>query len=153
MEQLIECPICNNKDRCFEDVLEDKDFSSYLCFGCGFTSNSHYTKESTDRLEHIQKTADIVRDLEFFDESRELYWYPSVINMNTLGIIFPEGTPESFEWKYAKVVPVSDGEQYPVPGKPGEFYDTKLDVENAEVFGQYEFLDACKSMGIAKDTE
>ena len=38
--------------------------------------------------------------------------------------------------------------QYPIPGKDGEFYTEKLDVENAKEYGQYEFMDACKDMGI-----
>jgi len=28
-----------------------------------------------------------------------------------------------------------------------------LDVEDAKTFGQYEFLDACKDMGIIKDLD
>ena len=42
-------------------------------------------------------------------------------------------------------------DQYPVPNKDGEFYKEKLDVENAETYGQYEFLDACKKMGITME--
>ena len=30
-------------------------------------------------------------------------------------------------------------------------YSQRLDVENAETFGQYEFMKACKSMGITQD--
>ena len=40
---------------------------------------------------------------------------------------------------------------YPIPGKDGEYYTERLDVEHAMEFGQYEFLSACKSMGIVKD--
>ena len=38
----------------------------------------------------------------------------------------------------------------PYLGKDGEYYTERLDVDNVE-FGQYEFLEACKSMGIVKD--
>ena len=43
---------------------------------------------------------------------------------------------------------VEENEKYPIPGEEGEFYESKLDVENAEIFGQYKFLDACVAMGI-----
>ena len=89
-------------------------------------------------------------NLKFFDEKREIYWYPSVVNMGPKGIIFPEGNVEYWVWKYAEVVEVPKEEQknYPVLDKDGEFYTEKLDVENAQTFGQYEFLEACKCMGI-----
>ena len=49
-EKVITCPNCFNDKRCFEDeqVLEEKKFSSFMCFNCGFTSNSTYTWESPE---------------------------------------------------------------------------------------------------------
>ena len=34
-----------------------------------------------------------------------------------------------------------------------EGHDKRLDIENPEVFGQYEFMDACQAMGIIKDLD
>ena len=39
MEKVIVCPVCNDKDRCFEDVQDT--FSSFMCFNCGFMSYSY----------------------------------------------------------------------------------------------------------------
>jgi len=39
-------------------------------------------------------------------------------------------------------------ESYPILNEEGKFYTEKLDVKNAMEFGQYEFLQACQSMGI-----
>jgi hypothetical protein len=73
--------------------------------------------------------------------------------MGKLGIIYPEGTLEDWKWKYARVVDVGKDEEmkYRIPDKPGEYYETKLDVDNAEIFGRLEFLQACKAMGIARE--
>ena len=92
----------------------------------------------------------LVDELKTFDEERQIWWYPSVLNMGPKGIIFPEGNLSNWVWRYAKVVevPKEEQEQYPIPGKDGEFYTEKLDVENAQSYGQYEFLQACKDMGI-----
>ena len=70
-----------------------------------------------------------------------------------MGMIFPEGSINKWVWKYATVVevPKNEKESYPVPGKDGEFYTEKLDMEGAIEYGQYEFLQACKDMGFAKD--
>ncbi len=129
MEKVIDCPVCYDKDACFEDVQET--FKSYMCFNCGFMSNSNFIEENLDKVENTSK---LVNELKYLDEEREIYWYPSVVNMGPKGVIYPEGSEESWVWRYAKVVdvPKEEQKQYPIPGKDGEFYDTKLDVENAE---------------------
>ena len=148
MERVIDCPVCYDSDACFEDTQEK--FKSYMCFNCGFMSNSHYTEENLDKVENTSK---LVNDLKFLDEEKQIYLYPSVVNMGPKGIIFPEGNVENWVWKYAEVVEVSEEEQkqYPIPDKEGEFYTEKLDVANAGTFGQYEFLEACKKMGITME--
>ena len=148
MERVIDCPVCFDHDACFEDTQEK--FESYMCFNCGFMSSSHYTKENADKVEN---TSQLVNDLKFFDEERKIYWFPSVVNMGPKGIIFPEGNVDQWVWKYAELVEIPKEEQknYPILEEPGEFNTEKLDVENAETFGQYEFLEACKKMGITME--
>ena len=145
MERVIDCPVCFDTDACFEDIQEK--FKSYMCFNCGFMSSSYYKKDTVKEVEGMVKLVD---ELKVFDEERQIWWYPSVLNMGPKGIIFPEGNPDNWIWKYARVVEVSEEEQkqYPIPGKDWEFYTEKLDVENAKEYGQYEFMDACKDMGI-----
>jgi hypothetical protein len=113
-------------------------------------SSSYYTEDGLDRMENSTK---LINELKFLDEVRQIYWYPSVVNMGPKGIIFPEGSVEEWVWKFAVPVPVdeSEKESYPIPGKDGEFYTEKLDIDNAETFGQYEFLKACESMGITTE--
>ena len=155
MEHVIQCPICFNNDKCFEDIIEheNKTLSSYLCINCGYTSNSYFTKNSNELQDHKKLTAKIVNDLEIFDDARGIYWYPSVINMGKLGIIYPEGTIDDWKWKYAKVnpVPVEDKEKYPVEGKPGEFHETFLDLESATEYEPLDFLSALRDMGLTRD--
>ena len=80
----IKCPNCFSEEKCFEETVvreNEDDFKSYLCFHCGFTSNSFYTKDNKARAQHLETTAELIKELEFFDEERQIYWYPSVINM------------------------------------------------------------------------
>tara|TARA_R110000822_G_scaffold204901_2_gene341529 strand:- start:690 stop:1046 length:357 start_codon:yes stop_codon:yes gene_type:complete len=113
-------------------------------------SNSVYTE---DNLNQIENSSKLVNELKHYDDGRKIYWYPSVVNMGAKGIIFPEGSPDNWNWKYAEVVPIEEKEQldYPIPGEDDKYYTEKLDVENAQIFGQYEFLEACKKMGITMD--
>ena len=143
MERVIDCPCCFDVDRCFEDI--QKDFKSYLCFNCGFMSDSRYEIDSIGLIENLKKSPKLVQDLQFKDIKRNIVWFPAVINMGERGLIFPEGTPDNFVWKYAQVVDVPEEERPKYNN-----YDRRLDVENAESFGQKGFLEACKTMGITR---
>ena len=66
--------------------------------------------------------------------------------MGELGMIFPEGTKYDYVWKYATLVDIPEEER-----KNYDNYTQRLDVENAKIFSQFEFMEACKAMGITKD--
>ena len=143
MERVITCPVCWDNNQCFEEIQET--FSSYLCFHCGFMSDSRYEIGSLQLIENLKKSPKLVQDVKFEDKGRNITWFPSVINMGELGMIFPEGTPKDYVWKYAKVVEIPEDER-----KNYDNYDRRLDVENAKTFGKYEFMKACEQMGITR---
>ena len=144
MERVIVCPVCFDADQCFEEV--QKTFSSYLCFACGFMSDSRYEIGSLQLIENLKKSPKLVQDSQFEDKQRNIVWFPSVINMGKLGMIYPEGTSTNYLWKYAKIVDIPKEEQAVYDN-----YNQRLDVENAETFEQDNFMGACKAMGITKD--
>ncbi len=148
-EKKITCPNCLSDKHCFEeDVNNVENFKSYMCFNCGFTSNTSFRKDSEVLNELLNKSTQLVRDVQFFDYDRKITWIPTTLNMGKLGIIFPEGTKTNWNWKLAEVRKLSPEEQKD-PIYEGHEYT--LDLENAKTYGQYEFLDACKEMGIIKD--
>jgi hypothetical protein len=61
-----------------------------------------------------------------------------------------EGTKDNWSWKFASVRELSEEEQKDPKYEGNEF---TLDIENARTFGQHEFLDACKKMGVIKDID
>jgi hypothetical protein len=144
MEKVITCPVCFDSDNCFEEVQEE--YSYYLCFHCGFMSESRYVIDSLQLIENLKKSPKLVQDSKFEDKGRDIVWFPSVINMGKLGIIFPEGEVDDYVWKYAKVVDIPEEERAVYDN-----YDQRLDVENAETFGKNEFMKACKAMGITRE--
>ena len=143
MERVIDCPVCYNTDNCFEEVQET--FSSYLCFACGFMSDSRYEIGSIDVIENLKKSPKLVVESQFEDRHRNIVWFPAVINMGKLGMIFPEGTKDKYVWKYAKVIDIPEEERVNYNN-----YSQRLDVENAETFEQKNFIGACKAMGITE---
>jgi len=143
MEKVITCPHCFNTDNCFEEIQET--FSSYLCFACGFMSDSRYQVGDINLVENLKKSPQLVRDSQFEDTNRNITWFPSVINMGKLGIIYPEGVKDDYVWKHAKLVDIPKEEQDSYDG-----HTQRLDVEGAETFQQHDFMGACKSMGITE---
>ena len=146
MEKVIDCPVCFDSDRCFEDMQEK--FNSYMCFNCGFTSNSAYNNDS-DALKKMEETSsELMREISMFDYDRKIHWFPTILNMGKFGMLFPEGTKSNWNWKLAEVRKLSPEEQ---KNPMYEGHEHTLGIENATTFGQHEFLDACKKMGIVKD--
>ena len=143
MERVIDCPVCYDTNNCFEEVQET--FSSYLCFSCGFMSDSRYEIGSIDVIENLKKSPKLVVESQFEDRHRNIVWFPSVINMGKLGMIYPEGKVDDYVWKYAKVVDIPEEERVNYNN-----YSQRLDVENAETFEQQNFIGACKAMGITE---
>ena len=144
MERVITCPVCWDNNQCFEEVQET--FSSYLCFHCGFMSDSRYEVDSLQLLDNLKKSPKLVQELKVEYKERNIMWFPSVINMGELGMIFPEGTPEDYVWKYAKVIDIPEEERHKYDN-----YDRRLDVDGAFTFSQNEFMKACDEMGITKE--
>ena len=150
-EIVIDCPVCFDTHQCFEDSVENKDgtiFKSYMCFNCGFTSNSAYTWDSPELKKAQIGATQLMNDVAYYDEDRKIMWFPSVLNMGKLGVIYPEGTKNNWTYKLAQVRKLTELE---LKDKRYEGHVEMLDVENAKEYGQYDFLDACKDMGIIKE--
>ena len=115
-------------------------------------SYSRYTKDSLEIVDLENRSPKLIKELRFLDVEREIYWFPSILNMGAQGMIYPEPmdddldiTWSSYVWKYAKVVDVPEGKEANYNG-----HKQYLDVENASTFKKEEFLDACVSMGIVQ---
>lgn len=149
MEEKTSCPICSIKEQssCFVEKT-DEGFESYICFDCGYTTNSALKLNECDN--ETQNYTSLVKELKIEDTERQLEWYPSVINMGTMGMIYPEGTPNLWYYKVAKVKEIPESERVNYPKEDGTFYETFLDVDGAESFKPQEFLEACKCIGITQ---
>ena len=124
------------------------DFKSYMCFNCGFTSNSAHTKGSDALKKAEDSSTELMREISLFDYDRKITWIPTTLNMGKLGIIFPEGTKNNWNWKLVEVRKLTPEEQ---KDPMYEGHEHTLDLENAKTYGQYEFLNACKEMGIIRE--
>ena len=76
---------------------------------------------------------------------------PATINLPSQGMVFANGTSaENWNWAAVKSVsvPEDEKEKYPIPGKPGEFYEQRMDMETLKEFGEKDFIEALDYIGI-----
>lgn len=144
----ITCPHCLNEEHCFEEKIDMENFSSYICFNCGFMSNTTYKRDSESLNKMEASSSELMKEIKFFDYERKIFWFPTILNMGKFGMIYPEGTKNNWMWKLAEVRKLSPEEQ---KDPQYEGHEHTLDIEGAQEYGQHEFLDACKKMGIVKD--
>ena len=146
MESRTNCPLCKElHNNCFleQTELDGEPFESYMCFGCGMTTNSYFSLESEKLEVMVENNTQLMNDLKIIDDERGLIWFPAVVNMGERGLIYPDGVVTDWYWNYAKIIDVPEDERDQYDG-----HDKRLDLENPQKFGQFEFIDACKAMGI-----
>jgi hypothetical protein len=73
-------------------------------------------------------------------------------------MIYPMGDKNNWNWAFSPILKLTKNEQkkYPIPGTKNEYYEQRLGVETKdgmELFGQLEYIEACKKMGITQDIE
>ena len=148
-EEQIKSPI-DGSDRCFRIYSEPETTEQYLCMKTGFSSTSEH-KIGSDVLNHeLSRAPELVQVLQFMDEERDIVWIPTIMNIPGKGMVFPEGSLKSWGWSFAPIVEIPEDERknYPIPNKEGEFFDSKLDIDNSQKFKKNEFHKALIKMGV-----
>ena len=135
METKIKCPHCYSKKMCFETKVED--YSSFLCFRCGFMSDTRLVPESEFLEQHLENTPYLVESLSHYDINRRIYWYPSVMNMGARGVVFPIRDKKTYKWKACKYIETDK-----------DNYSKELDVENGMEVEKFDFLKTLDFMEI-----
>ena len=142
MDNLIICKHCGS-DACY--VAENSsDIKTYSCFGCGFTTNSLMKEGEEFYQQQLEVLPELYKDVMFKDEDN-LIWMPTTINLPQQGMIFYNGTSkENAKWAAVKAIRVlpEEKEKYPIKGKPGEYYEWRMDMSTIKGYEMKEFMDA-----------
>lgn len=145
-------PFTQNKSVIVENT--ETGIETRICMDTGYTTNSNYKMDSENITEIEKSTSKLIKDLKYADHELNQYWYLTTAMFST-GMIYPEGTPDSWNWVYAPILEINEHEKekYPIPGKAGEYYTTRIGTEVSEYYKPLEFQDVCKRVGMAKHAE
>lgn len=153
MDKLSICNRCGS-DACYIQEV-NQDIKNYQCMGCGFVTNSLMKRDSQFFEEQMELLPNLYKELMGEDEEG-LIWMPATINLPSQGMVFANGTSvENWKWAAVQSVPVKDEEKekYPIPGKKGEFYEQRMDMDTLKEFGEKDFIEALDYIGIFEKTE
>ena len=148
MDNLVICDRCGS-DACYVQEV-NQDIKNYQCYGCGFMTNTLMKKDSQFFEEQMELLPNLYKELMGEDEEGKI-WMPTNINLPNKGMVFANGTSgENWKWAAVKSIPVTDKEKekYPIPGKPGEYYVKRMNMDPLKQFEEKDFMEALDYIGI-----
>jgi len=135
-------PITGNK--CVIVEADTKSGQEHrMCMESGYVTRTDLVFNSNECEIHEQGCTELMKKIKLVDKELNSVWYPTFMQMPG-GMLYCEGngaTPEDYNWAVAKVVLIEGDERlkYPIPGKEGEYFTSRLDVDKAEKFPAYTF--------------
>ena len=126
-----------------ECVLEEADEQtgvvSMICMETGFTTTDQLVFESEAQETYESGLTELMKQSRVID-GIGLCWYPAFMQLPG-AMMYPDGDANDFHYEVAEVVDIvgEERKKYPVPGKEGEYFTARLDVENATKFEMKEF--------------
>jgi hypothetical protein len=148
-EELIKCPKTGG-DACLE-IKINPQITNYVSYSCGFWTNTLMKKGEEFFETQISTLPELYKDLAWEDPETNLVWLPTTVNDPKKGMVFAYGTNPT-QWKWASVrsipIPEEDRKNHPIPGKPGEFMEYRMDMVNMKLFDERDYIEALDYIGV-----
>ena len=100
----------------------------------GYFTRKSFDVDSKACKLYENTVTELVKDTKHIFKNK--VWYLTTITLPG-GILFPDGTPEQYNWVVAPIASIDSTDQHPIPDKPGEFYQTRVAIEGAKKFDQF----------------
>ena len=122
------------------ELVNDK--TSKICMESGYMTNSDFLIDNTELLEKYEASMpELMIATKFIEIETGQVWYLTSVQFRT-GMIYPQPSDHDvYEWAFTPVLELDEEERknYPVPGKDGSFYDTRLATEHSELYNKNSF--------------
>ena len=145
-DNLTTCDRCGS-DACYIQEV-NHEIKNYMCYGCGFITNSLMKKDEEFFEEQIQTLPELYKELMGEDEDTGLIWMPNTINLPNKGMVFADGKNGSnWAWAAVKAIPMPEDEKTKFKEK-GKDYKFKMDMENMKHYPEGDFMEALEYIGV-----
>ena len=145
--------ICNRcgGNACYEQHIpnpdqnsNNKEVTTWLCFTCGFTTSTLMEKGSKVVKDLRETSPELYKDLLYIDQDNRV-WSPSTLTLPGKGMVFIDGSnKDNWVWKAVKAIKITDEDRKQKQYPPDQEY--KMDMVNAQTFGQREYMDALEAI-------
>lgn len=141
-DKIINCPKSGG-DLCFQTQV-NPNIITYLSLSCGFWSNSIMKEDSDFYNEQLKLLPELYKDLAWEDPETGLIWLPNIINQESLGMIFADGSGIN-EWKWAAVKAIKLGKK---DKKINKNQTHRMDMKTIKHFDERDYLEALSYINI-----
>ena len=144
MDNLIQSPV-SDSNACYVSKVNEQ-VTSYMDFGCGFTTTSDM-KEGSDIVNTtIDTSPELFKDIRKVDSEGRV-WFPATITIPGSGMVFADGTSkDDWAWSACKSIPLTKEEIE--SGKFPKDQEHKMDMGNMKQFPKEKgFIDALDYIG------
>jgi hypothetical protein len=131
-------PITNNL--CVIVEALENGMNSYMCMESGYVTNDMLQAESDMISQYEENISQLMRDVKYIDDKRGLVWYPTYMQVGQY-VLYSNGTGKhDLGWEVAEIVALPEDEikNYPIPGRNTEFYSSRVDVDTAQFYIDFE---------------
>ena len=148
-DEIIDCPKTGGRF-CYR-VQVTPEISTYMSLSSGYMTNS-LMKEGEEFFEiQMETLPELHKDIAWKDPNTGLTWIPNTINEKGIGMVFADGTDKNnWGWAAVKSIKIPDHEKrkHPIPGKPGEYLEYKMDMDNMRHFHERDYIEALDYVGL-----
>jgi hypothetical protein len=137
MDSLTICDKCGS-DACYTQEVSP-EVTNYLCYGCGFQSNTLMTEGSEFMNQQMETLPELYKDLLFKDKTGKI-WMPGWVNDSERGMIFAYG-PSGKDWRWAAVKAIKRTKE-DKKKNPNLKTEYKMDMFNQVYFAEKDFMEA-----------
>jgi len=150
-DNLIICPKCGG-DACYKNQVSI-DITNYLCYGCGFQTNSLMKIGEEFYEEQLQTLPELYKDIIFTDNDG-LCWIPSYFDIQGKGSVFVLGkSADKWGWGGMKHIIVDESEKEMFKNPKGGYYKYKTDTQSLKTFPREDFIEALDYIGMFESLE
>jgi hypothetical protein len=145
-DNLITCPHCGG-NACYEKQI-NISLKTYLCYGCGFQSNTLMKEGEEFYDEQIKSLPELYKDL-IFEDKNGLRWMPSYIDIQGKGTVFIKGTSiQDWKWSAMKHRKIEDNEKEMFKNPKGGYYKFASDTKTLKAFEKHDFIEGLDYIGV-----
>jgi hypothetical protein len=136
------CSRCGS-DACYEQDL-GANYKVYMCYGCGFTTNTLMTEDSEFLEEQLEVLPEIYKDLIYIDDEGiklDSFYYKSPRKRNDF-----HKSKSIKDWTWASC-PAKELTEEELPKFP-EGTTHKMDMKSVKHFNERDFIEAIDYIGL-----